>query len=144
MAEIDVLLSSSLKRVAQPGDPAGVADAIRSRVDAGDTGTPASSSGFGGGGPLSWLPWIGVIAVAGIVGGTMGATGVFGEEAAPPPPSPAGISSYIDGHVDGLACPGGAVIGSLDPGQRVYAVERSDDTAYLSVRDPYDLTRTVW
>jgi len=47
MADIDVLLSASLKRIAQPGDAAGVADAIRARVDAGDTGTPASSSGFG-------------------------------------------------------------------------------------------------
>lgn len=47
MADIDVLLSASLKRIAQPGDAAGVADAIRARVDAGDTGTPATSSGFG-------------------------------------------------------------------------------------------------
>lgn len=47
MADIDVLLSASLKRIAHPGDAAGVADAIRARVDAGDTGTPASSSGFG-------------------------------------------------------------------------------------------------
>ena len=47
MADIDVLLSASLKRIAQPGDAAGVADAIRARVDAGDTGTPATASGFG-------------------------------------------------------------------------------------------------
>lgn len=47
MAELDVMLSETLKRAATPGDPTGVADAIRARVAAGDTGTPASTSGFG-------------------------------------------------------------------------------------------------
>ena len=48
MAEFDALdelLSGSLKRAAQPGDSAGVADTIRARVAAGDVGTPAPSSG---------------------------------------------------------------------------------------------------
>ena len=35
MADIDSMLSESLQRIAQPGDPTGVADAIRARVDAG-------------------------------------------------------------------------------------------------------------
>ena len=42
---LDELLSGSLKRAAQPGDSAGVADTIRARVAAGDTGTPGPSSG---------------------------------------------------------------------------------------------------
>ncbi len=67
MDELDVLLSASLKRVAQPGDPAGVADAIRDRVAAGDTGAPASTSGFG---PRRWwVLWLGVGVVVVLVTG---------------------------------------------------------------------------
>lgn len=46
MTELDDVLRQSFARIAEPGDPAGVVDAIRSRMAAGDTGTPASSSGF--------------------------------------------------------------------------------------------------
>lgn len=141
MAEIDVLLSASLKRIAQPGDAAGVADAIRSRVDAGDTGTPASSSGFGGGGgPLTWLPWVGVVVVGGIIGGAVGASGVL----AAPPMVPALSSGVLGDSVTATGCPGGAGVVELDRGTRVLAVVRSEDSAYLGVRDPLDVGRTVW
>jgi hypothetical protein len=67
MAEIDDLLSTTLKRVAEPGDPAGVADSIRSRMDAGDTGTPTSSSGFGS--PVRrWWPWLSVLLIIVLLG----------------------------------------------------------------------------
>ncbi|MEQ1735085.1 MAG: hypothetical protein ABL886_01480 [Rhodoglobus sp.] len=66
MDDIDVLLSSSLKRIAAPGDAAGVADAIRARVDAGDTGTPANSSGFGR------RPWWMILALGTVVVVTLG------------------------------------------------------------------------
>lgn len=71
MAEIDDVLSSALKRVAEPGDPTGVADAIRARIAAGDTGTPASSSGFRRTGWRRWLPWIGALLLLLLIGGTV-------------------------------------------------------------------------
>jgi hypothetical protein len=42
--DIDALLSSSLKKAAEPANSAGVADAIRARVDAGDTGASVAGS----------------------------------------------------------------------------------------------------
>ncbi|MCU1440980.1 MAG: hypothetical protein JWP85_1977 [Rhodoglobus sp.] len=146
MAEIDELLSSTLKRVAQPGDPAGVADAIRSRVDAGDTGTPAASSGFGAGGVAGWLPWIGLVVVAGLVGGAIGATGVLGASGTADAADRESIltSGSIDNTTEALGCPGGVAVSRLEPGQRVLIVARSDDSHWLGVRDPLDLGRTVW
>ena len=44
MSDIEVLLRESFARLAEPGDPTGVADAIRARVDAAgppDGGGPA-------------------------------------------------------------------------------------------------------
>ncbi len=141
MAEIDDILSSSLKRIATPGDPSGVAERVLARVEAGETGTPAASSGFGPSWPAGWLPWIGVIVVAAIVGGLAGFTGLFGLA------SPAAASAptvSIDHSIAGLACPAGARLVSLDPGQRVLALQRTKDSAWLAVRDPYDLATTVW
>ncbi|MCU1508722.1 MAG: hypothetical protein JWQ12_987 [Glaciihabitans sp.] len=73
MADIDDLLSASLKRLATPGDPAGVADAIRARVDAGDTGTPAAKSGWRPARLPGWFPWIGILVVIVLLGGGIGA-----------------------------------------------------------------------
>ncbi len=141
MAEIDVLLSASLKRSAQPGDAAGVADAIRSRIAAGDTGAPAASSGFGGGGLLSWLPWVGLVVLAGIGGGAAGASGVFAPEPAavalPNPPAAVAMAPTY-------SCPGGEVVGSVVAGSRVLAVQRSADDSFLAVRDPWNHSSTVW
>lgn len=64
---LDELLSSSLKSAAEPANSAGVADAIRARVAAGDTGTSVASSTAPG-----WTPprprWIGPMigAIAGL------------------------------------------------------------------------------
>ncbi|HRQ00036.1 MAG TPA: hypothetical protein PK781_06210, partial [Terrimesophilobacter sp.] len=80
-ASIDELLGESLKRVAEPGDPAGVAELIRARVAGGDSGTPSSGGEFGSGGPGSgwpWLPWLGGAVIVAVVGGVVGASGVFG------------------------------------------------------------------
>lgn len=77
---LDDLMRRALNDAAQPGDPSGVADALRARVDHGDLGVTVSSSvapGWGGLGVRAWLPWLGVIVVAAIVGATLGATGVF-------------------------------------------------------------------
>jgi len=93
MAEIDDLLSSTLKRVAHPGDAAGVADAIRSRVDAGDTGTPATSSGFGRRGFFRWWPWIAAVVLLLGIGGPFAAIGLIPSEDVAAPPTPAVHSS---------------------------------------------------
>lgn len=41
---LDALLSASLKGVAEPANSAGVADAIRARVAAGDAGTSVTTT----------------------------------------------------------------------------------------------------
>jgi len=141
MAEIDTLLSDSLKRLAQPGDAAGVADAIRSRVDAGDAGTPAQTSGFGGGSPLSWLPWVGLVVLAGLVGGSLAPLGVFG----------AVVTEVVTAETAALRddataylCIEGAEAALLPAGQRVLAIGRSDDSTWLGVRDPLNSFATLW
>lgn len=79
MADIDDLLSATLKRVAQPGDPAGVADAIRARVAAGDTGTSVERAGWRSGRLRRWFPWIGLLLVLLIVVGGIGAAQYAGQ-----------------------------------------------------------------
>jgi hypothetical protein len=143
MADIDTVLSESLKRVVEPGDPTGVAELIRSRVAAGDTGTPSDGgSGFAAGSGWTWLPWAGAGAVVAIVGAAVGASGVFGSlQPAGSAPAPGLSVSQV---TSGLDCPGGSAVVSFRPGDRVLAVARSDDSAYLAVRSPFDRADTVW
>jgi hypothetical protein len=67
VADIDELLKGSFERLAEPADSAGVADAIRSRVAAGDAGTSVA-----GGTAPGWIPprprwfWPLVATVAGL------------------------------------------------------------------------------
>ena len=150
MAEFDALdelLSGSLKRAAQPGDSAGVADAIRARVASGDAGTPAPSNGsapgFGsGGGVGSWLPWLGLIVVGAIVGGALGLTGVAGHPVLHQTSANQGILIALS--VPGRACPGGPIVAELTPGSRVVALARSTDSAQVQVRNPEDVSQLVW
>lgn len=141
--EFDTVLREAFARAAQPGDPSGVADTIRSRIAGGDTGTPASgpaAPGFGG--ALSWLPWIGVIVVAGVVGTTLGVTGVFGN-----PIDDLKVVDYtsvLDGSAPAAACPGGPVVATLGAGTRVLTVQRSEDSAWLGVRNPNDVSDVLW
>jgi hypothetical protein len=68
--DLDALLSTSLRDAAVAGDSAGVADVIRARVAAGDTGTPASgpeAPGWAGLGRPGWF-WPLVTVVAGLAG----------------------------------------------------------------------------
>jgi hypothetical protein len=147
MAEFDGLdgvLRDALQRAAQPGDSTGVADAIRSRVAAGDPGTSVTGStapGWGGGGPLSWVPWLALVVVAGIGGTALGASGVIPGESRE---IVAGYTAVLDDSAPAAVCPGGPVIGALSAGDRVLAVARSDDSGYLGVRDPNDFARTLW
>lgn len=148
LSDFDQLVSESLKRVAEPGDSAGVADLIRARVAGGDTGAPSTGGEFAGG-PGSgwpWLPWVGGAVVAAVVGGAIGATGVFGSlQPAGSAPGVVAASSLSVTHVaNGLDCPGGVPVVGFDPGDRVLAVARSDDSAFLAVRSPFDRADTVW
>jgi len=143
--DLDELLRGSLKRAAQPGDSAGVADTIRARVAAGDVGTPAASStapGFGGSGPLAWMPWVGAIVVLGLVGGVLGVTGVFGHPVEK-------VTSAVDTilmppTVDATSCPDGPVVASVERGSRVVALARNADGSEVQVRNPRNVTQLVW
>ena len=144
--DIDALLSNSLKSAAEPANSAGVADAIRSRVAAGDAGTSVAGStapGWGGGTAFGILPWLGLIVVAGIVGGVVGVTGVVG---APAGPVDDAVPAYVLVPDTAVAyvCPGGPEAGALPAGTRVLAVQRSEDSGYLGVRNPNDLRQTLW
>lgn len=145
---LDELLGASLKRVAEPGDPAGVAEAIRARVDAGDTGTPSTGNEFGAGsgGGWPWMPWLGGAVTVAVVGGVVGASGVFGSLRPGEPASALGDAPSLSvTHVtQGTDCPGGSPVVGFQPGDRVLAVARSDDSAHLAVRSPFDRSRTVW
>jgi hypothetical protein len=146
MAEFDGLdsrLRDAFAKAAEQGDSTGVADAIRSRIAAGDSGTsvaggtaPGWGSGVGG-----WLPWLGLIVLAGIGGTALGASGVFAGE---PREILAGYTAVLDDSAPAASCPGGPVIGSLAAGDRVLAIARSEESDYLGVRDPNDFARTLW
>lgn len=147
---LDELLSSSLKSVAEPAPSTGVADLIRSRVAAGETGTSvagngATAPGWGGGsaGVVTIVAPLALILVTGAVGGALGVTGVFGAplgEAGGPRP----YSLVVDGAAQGLECPGGSPVTDLYPGERLLATARTDDSSWLAVRDPAQLDSTVW
>jgi hypothetical protein len=141
--ELDGVLRDALQRAAQPGDSTGVADAIRSRVAAGDLGTSVAGGmapGWGGG-VFGWLPWLALVVLAGIGGGVVGASGVVGAEQQQ---IVAGYTAVLDDSAPAASCPGGPVIGSLSAGDRVLAVARSEESDYLGVRDPNDFARTLW
>jgi hypothetical protein len=89
MAELDELVGVALKRVAVPGDSAGVADAIRSRLAAGDPGTPAAPPIFGA--RRWWMLWLGLGLVVAVLLG-LGGTLAFGR---PSPPVAAPVPTAV-------------------------------------------------
>lgn len=142
MSELDELLRGSLGRLAEPGDPTGVLDAIRSRVEAaGPNGDGGSGPGGAGASPWAGPAALGVIALAAAAGGVGLAW------AAPGPSAPVVASPepvVVAAGIDGAACPGGPAVATLDPGARVLAIARSEDGGYLQVRNPAALGTTVW
>lgn len=146
MTNLDTVLRDSLHRLAQPGDPSGVAQLIHARLDSlppGDGSQPPSASPSGPAGPgilHSWGFWAGVVAAAAVGGTALGASGAFGSSA----DATSGVPASIHTGALALGCPGGSPVETLEPGTRILAILQSDDGAYLAVRDPYELSRTVW
>lgn len=147
MADIDAILRESLNRLAKPGNPNGVAEAIRARLGSGGSGPSSPPSGgspsHGPGGAASWLPWATLALVLSVAGAAAGFSGAAGRPQSQPA-SAAGLAGLVASGVHAYGCPGGAVAEELQPGTRVLAVERSDNGSWLGIRDPYALTRTVW
>jgi hypothetical protein len=142
LKDVDSLLRDSFARIAEPGDPAGVVDSIRARMDAGDTGTPADSSGFGSGSGLgSWLPWGAMVVVAGLVGTGLGLSGLVGSPAAGVVPL---TVLAVDATTDAYDCPSGAAVSTFSANERALVVARTEDSEWLAVRDSYDYSHTVW
>ena len=140
MTELDDALRESFARLSEPGDPAGVVDSIRTRLDAGDTGTPANSSGFGGGG-TPWVLWGAFVVVAALAGGAVGASGLVGRDTQTVVDiGPVALARTTPGYL----CPSGPAIGELTRGERVLALSRNDDSSWISVRDPRNLSSTLW
>jgi hypothetical protein len=141
--ELDGVLRDALQRAAQPGDSTGVADAIRSRVAAGDPGTSVAGGtapGWGGG-VWSWMPWVGLIAVGALVGGAVGVSGAVGRPAGDVTVDvPVSIGESAPAH----SCVDGPIIGRIAANTRVLAVQRSDDALWVGVRDPGALGGTIW
>ena len=146
MAEFDGLdsrLRDALGQAAVPGDSAGVADAIRSRVAAGDSGTSVAGStapGWGGG-AWGWLPVMGIAVAATIAGGAIGASGIVGR---PVETVDAAAPVVVLVSVDGLACVGGPVADEIPAGTPVLATLRSDDASWAGVRSPAGDGSVVW
>lgn len=142
MDDVDTFLSESIKNAAEPGDPSGVAELIRSRVAAGDTGTPSPDGpSFDAGSGWSWLPWVGGGLVVAVAGAAIGVSGLLGGPLSGSEPA---TGFNVSQFAAGLDCPAGARVVSFMPGDRVLALARSEDSAYLAVRSPYDRSDTVW
>lgn len=141
--ELDGVLRDALHRAAQPGDSTGVADAIRSRIAAGDPGTSVASStapGWGGG-AFSWMPWLGLIVVGALVGGVVGVSGAVGRPAGD---TVVDVPVSIGESAPAYSCVDGPVVGRIAANTRVLAVQRSDDALWVGVRDPGSLGGTIW
>jgi len=147
MSELDVLLRESLGRLAEPGDPTGVAEVIRARVEAAASSGDGGSGAGGSGGGTFWsgpAPFAILIGLSLAGGAALGLGGAFGRPDAPPPPPVGPAAGIVHSEVQALGCPGGSPVETLPRGTRVLVMERSNDGGYASVRDPYALAQTVW
>lgn len=174
MSELDVLLRESLGRLAEPGDPTGVAEAIRARVEAasssgdgspgggspedggssapvtrgggsGAAGAEGTAAGGRGAGSGFWGGWAPFGILIGLSVAGGAALAVATQQAADGGATPlAPLSLAASKGIPASACPGGDAVTTLDPGARLLALSQSEDGAYLSVRDPHALGTVVW
>jgi len=141
--DIDRMLRNAFERIAEPGASDGVAEAIHTRVAAGDTGTAvatATAPGWSAGpGLLGALGILGASAL--IVGGAIGA----GAALLGPGAEPASAAIAIDADtVSAGLCPGGAGAAEFLAGEHVLVIARSDDSSHVAVRSSADWATTVW
>lgn len=143
LTSIDGMLRDSFARISEPGASDGVAEAIRSRVAAGDTGTAvatATAPGWGAGpGLLGTLGILGASAL--VVGAGIGA----GAALFMPGETSASAAITLDtGTVSAGYCPGGAGAAEFLAGEHVLVIARSDDSSHVAVRSSADWATTVW
>ena len=144
---LDQAIRSALRTAARPGDPTGVAEAIRARLDGGPEGGPGGSGGPAGGSgptgppraPLGWLVGAAVLSVA--AGAALGWSGALSPSTEPAAAAEATISSPAR-TVSTYDCPGAAVVGSLMAGDRVLALGTHE--GWAAVRDPRVTGQVVW
>ncbi len=86
-----------------------------------------------------WLISVGAVVVTGAAGAGLALSGVF---VAPQvvEPGTGGLVQSTTAH----ACADGPVIGELYAGDRVLVVAQSENTEWVGVRNPQNLTETVW
>ncbi|MDO9589688.1 MAG: Ig-like domain-containing protein [Microcella sp.] len=143
ITDLDRMLRESFARLSEPGASDGVAEVIRSRVAAGDTGTAvATATAPGWGAAPGLLGTLGILgASALIVGGGIGA----GAALFMPGDTTASAAVTIDADtVSAGFCPGGVGAAEFLAGEHVLVIARSDDSNHLAVRSSADWAMTVW
>ncbi|MBX9471698.1 hypothetical protein [Microcella sp.] len=143
LSNIDGMLRDSFARISEPGASDGVADAIRSRVAAGDTGTAVATATAPG-----WSAGPGLLGTLGILGASalvVGA-GIGGSAAlfAPGDTSASAAITLDSGTVSAGYCPGAAGAAEFLAGEHVLIIARSDDSSHVAVRSSADWATTVW
>jgi hypothetical protein len=88
------------------------------------------------------LRLLGGLGAAGLVaGGALGLTLLRPSASASPLVSGAEVTGL---GLAGFDCPNGAVVASLNAGDRVFVTGRNDDGSWLAIRNPQHTDRTVW
>jgi hypothetical protein len=127
------------RRMKDAADQAG-AGADPAAMTAGVSTAATGGAGAGGAGAAATWKLFGFLAAAGlVVGGVLGFT-VLGPEDTAAGGGPAAV-------VDGYAlydCPGGALAGSANPGDRVWVIGRDESGGWLQIRDPRNQSQSRW
>lgn len=143
LTDIDGMLRDSFQRISEPGASDGVAEAIRSRVAAGDPGTAVATATAPG-----WIAGPGLLGTLGILGVSALVVGAgIGAGAAlsvPDEPAASAAIALATGTVSAGSCPGGDGAAEFLAGEHVLVIARSDDSRHVAVRSSADWATTVW
>jgi hypothetical protein len=120
-------LSNAADRAGAGANPAAAAQAVAAK---------AAQGGHMG------LRLLGGLGAAGLVAGAvLGITVLKPSASASPIVSGAEVTGL---GLAGFDCPNGAIVASLNAGDRVFATGRNDDGSWLAIRDPQHTDRTLW